>query len=94
MHTQAVAYEASKYYNSKTTIGNKMRTLDCTQLKCPLPLLKLKVALNEMIVGETICLIATDPVSASDIPKFCKKTGNLLLSMHDQPVFEFLIEKQ
>lgn len=70
-----------------------MQTLDCTQLKCPLPLLKLKVALSTMSPGEQITLLATDPISCRDIPKFCEKTGHRLLSQAETPVYRFQIEK-
>ena len=70
-----------------------MQTLDCTELKCPLPLLKLKVALSAMSPGERITLLATDPISCRDIPKFCEKTGHRLLSHAEAPVYSFEIEK-
>ena len=52
-----------------------MRTLDCTDLKCPLPLLKLKVAINDDCSDRAIRLLTTDPISLRDIPAFCKRTG-------------------
>ena len=47
-----------------------MRTLDCTDLKCPLPLLRLKVAINEGDEDPFIRLITTDAISLRDIPAF------------------------
>ena len=70
-----------------------MLTLDCQSLKCPLPLLKLKVALAEIESGTQIELLATDPISCRDIPVFCQKTGHRLVEQSDQPVFRFVIEK-
>lgn len=70
-----------------------MLTLDCQALKCPLPLLKLKVALNDLAPGEAVELWATDPISCRDIPAFCQKTGHRLLSQSEGPVFRFVIEK-
>jgi len=70
-----------------------MHRLDCTSLKCPLPLLKLKVALVELASGDEIELLATDPVSCRDIPKFCQKTGHQLIESTDTPVFCYRIKK-
>lgn len=70
-----------------------MQKLDCTSLKCPLPLLKLKVALVELAVGDEIELLASDPISCRDIPKFCEKSGHRLLETSDGPVFRFRIQK-
>lgn len=70
-----------------------MHRLDCTTLKCPLPLLKLKVALVDLATGEDIELSASDPISCRDIPKFCEKSGHQLLDVSEGPVFRFRIRK-
>ena len=69
-----------------------MRTLDCTDLKCPLPLLKLKVAINDDCSDRAIRLLTTDPISLRDIPAFCKRTGHHLASINEGPLLEFIIE--
>ena len=69
-----------------------MRTLDCAYLKCPLPLLKLKVAINDDCSDRAIRLLTTDPISLRDIPAFCKRTGHHLASINEGPLLEFIIE--
>ena len=69
-----------------------MRTLDCADLKCPLPLLKLKVAINDDCSDRAIRLLTTDPISLRDIPAFCKRTGHYLASINEGPLLEFIIE--
>ncbi|MGB1967706.1 MAG: sulfurtransferase TusA family protein [Litorivicinaceae bacterium] len=69
-----------------------MRTLDCADLKCPLPLLKLKVAINDDCSDRSIRLLTTDPISLRDIPAFCKRTGHHLASINEGPLLEFIIE--
>ncbi|MGB2318055.1 MAG: sulfurtransferase TusA family protein [Litorivicinaceae bacterium] len=69
-----------------------MRTLDCADLKCPLPLLKLKVAINDDCSDRAIRLLTTDPISLRDIPAFCKRTGHHLASINEGPLLEFIIE--
>jgi len=70
-----------------------MQTLDCTDLKCPLPLLKLKVALAELDAGQVIELTTTDAVSCRDIPAFCARAGHQLLLQDGANPFRFQIQK-
>ncbi len=69
-----------------------MRTLDCTDLKCPLPLLKLKVAINESSSDRVIRLVTSDPISLRDIPAFCQRAGHQLKSVIEGDPHEFIIE--
>ena len=69
-----------------------MRTLDCTDLKCPLPLLKLKLAINDYSTEHVIRLVTTDPISLRDIPAFCQRAGHLLTSVTEGQSHEFIIE--
>lgn len=69
-----------------------MRTLDCTDLKCPLPLLRLKVAINEGDEDTFIRLITTDAISLRDIPAFCNRAGHRLVSATEGPPHAFDIE--
>jgi tRNA 2-thiouridine synthesizing protein A len=69
-----------------------MRTLDCTDLKCPLPLLKLKVAINESSSDRVIRLVTSDSISLRDIPAFCDRAGHRLTSVSEGDPHEFIIE--
>lgn len=70
------------------------RVLDATGDICPLPLLKLKLALREMEAGEAIELKASDRTALQDIPAYCRISGHLLLSSGDQDeIFTFVIQK-
>ena len=69
-----------------------MRTLDCTELKCPLPLLKLKMFINENCETSSIKVITTDQISIRDIPAFCERAGYNLQSVSDGPPYEFIID--
>lgn len=48
--------------------------VDGRGLACPMPLLKTKVALREVAVGESLYVIATDPNSQADITAFCAQS--------------------
>lgn len=56
------------------------RELDTRGLTCPLPILKAKKALAEMVSGETLKVVSTDPGSARDFQAFARQTGNELVS--------------
>ncbi|WP_166268492.1 sulfurtransferase TusA family protein [Marinobacter caseinilyticus] len=55
-------------------------TLDASGLICPMPLLKTKLQLNAMKIGEELEVIATDEGSARDIPAFLKLSSHVLVS--------------
>ncbi len=64
------------------------KDVDARGLKCPLPILKAKKALNDMQTGEVLRVLATDPGSVRDFNAFARQTGNALLS-HEENDAEF-----
>jgi tRNA 2-thiouridine synthesizing protein A len=55
------------------------KELDTRGLNCPLPILKAKKALNDMLSGEVLKVVATDPGSVRDFQAFARQTGNELV---------------
>ena len=55
------------------------KELDTRGLNCPLPILKAKKALTEMLSGEVLKVVATDPGSVRDFQAFARQTGNELV---------------
>ena len=55
------------------------KELDTRGLNCPLPILKAKKALTDMLSGQTLRVVATDAGSTRDFQAFAKQTGNELL---------------
>ncbi len=55
------------------------KELDARGLNCPLPILKAKKALTEMLSGEVLKIVATDPGSVRDFQAFARQTGNDLV---------------
>ena len=43
------------------------KELDCTGLNCPLPVLKTKKILDNMVSGEILKMVSTDPGSKKDV---------------------------
>lgn len=69
--------------------------LDVKGLKCPMPLLKAKKALNELAPGALLQVIATDPGSERDFETFSAQSGHALLaSERDQDAFVYLLRKK
>jgi len=54
--------------------------IDVSGLKCPLPILRAKKALAQLVSGQTLRVITTDPHAARDFQAFAQQTGNALLS--------------
>lgn len=59
-------------------------TLDARGLNCPLPILKTRKAMNGLMAGQTLQVIATDPGFVKDIGAFCQRTGNELMSSQEE----------
>ncbi|MBI0425978.1 sulfurtransferase TusA family protein [Psychrobacter sp. NG27] len=56
--------------------------VDGCGLACPMPLLKTKVALRGVSVGESLYVVATDPNSRADITAFCRQSQQASASSH------------
>jgi len=55
------------------------KVLDTRGLNCPLPILKAKKALTDMVSGELLKVVSTDPGSVRDFQAFARQTGNELV---------------
>jgi tRNA 2-thiouridine synthesizing protein A len=53
-------------------------SLDLSGLKCPLPALKTRKALQRLAAGDAIVVTCTDPMAAIDIPNLLRETGDAL----------------
>lgn len=59
-----------------------------------MPLLKAKMALSKMAVGQSLLLMASDAGSLKDIPQYVELVGFTLLSMgENNDVYSFVIQK-
>ena len=55
------------------------KEIDTRGLNCPLPILKAKKALADLISGQTLKVVSTDEGSVRDFQAFAKQTGNELV---------------
>ena len=69
-------------------------TLDATGLLCPEPLMMLHNIVRDAVSGDVIKVIATDPSTERDIPKFCTFLGHELLTQEiEQGQYIYWIRK-
>ena len=68
-------------------------TLDCTGLLCPMPVVKTKLAIDDLQPGQILKVISTDKGAKKDFPSFCAETGhNLVEAVEDKGVYTFFIK--
>tara|TARA_R110000764_G_scaffold238530_1_gene335794 strand:- start:272 stop:514 length:243 start_codon:yes stop_codon:yes gene_type:complete len=68
--------------------------LDTQGLMCPEPVMLLHNAVRDMAPGDLLQVLATDPSTQRDIPKFCAFLGHELLEQGtDAGVYIYLIRK-
>ncbi len=71
------------------------KELDARGLNCPLPILRTKKSLNDMVSGQVLRVVATDPGSTKDFQAFCKQTGNELIATETANAeFVFFVRKK
>ena len=69
--------------------------LDTQGLMCPEPVMMLHNAIRDIAVGELLQVLATDPSTQRDIPKFCQFLGHeLMLAEEREGNFVFRIRKK
>jgi len=69
-------------------------TLDTSGLLCPEPVMMLHNKIRDIQTGDILKIIATDPSTQRDIPKFCSFLGHQLLQQQTQgSVYLYYIQK-
>ena len=70
------------------------QVLDLKGLLCPMPVVKLSVAVKKLATGQVIEGIATDPGVMADIPAWCRTTGNELVTLEKlDKQFHFVVRR-
>lgn len=73
---------------------NADKSLDCKGLTCPEPILRVKMAMNELSSGQVLEMLATDPGSVNDMSAWSKRTGNKILGSSEKDgVYQFFVQK-
>ncbi|MBA5249592.1 FIG01199485: hypothetical protein [hydrothermal vent metagenome] len=58
--------------------------IDVKRLLCPMPVIRLGEAINQIAAGDTIQVTATDPGVLHDIPAWCKVHGHKVLKIEEK----------
>ena len=75
-------YQGSKEKSAvKSVPVDKIKIVDACGMQCPGPILKLKKSIDEINVGETISITASDPGFYKDVAAWAKVTGNEILEL-------------
>jgi tRNA 2-thiouridine synthesizing protein A len=69
------------------------RTLDARGLRCPLPLIRARAALDVMAAGDTLVVLATDPEAPIDLAAFAADEGHRLVRERDGEVWRLTLTK-
>jgi tRNA 2-thiouridine synthesizing protein A len=56
-------------------------SLDFKGLLCPMPVVKLAMAMKQVQVGDLVEAVATDPGVMADIPAWARTSGNELVTL-------------
>ena len=71
------------------------RTLDLKGYSCPIPIVKTAQAMRELVSGDLIQVLATDPGSVPDFQAWTRSTRNELVSWsREGGVFTFIVRKR
>ncbi|MEZ5492148.1 MAG: sulfurtransferase TusA [Gammaproteobacteria bacterium] len=77
------------------TVQNSPLELDASGLFCPEPVMLLHNKIRDMQGGDLLRVIATDPSTARDIPKFCLYLGHELLEeVQQDDKYYYLVRKK
>lgn len=81
-------------YRCKNDGALKIHRVDCVGLYCPLPVMRAKEEIDLLQDGALMELIADDPASAEDIPRWAKRAGHRFLGMRkDGEEYRYLVQK-
>ncbi|MCZ7560865.1 MAG: sulfurtransferase TusA family protein [Burkholderiaceae bacterium] len=69
-------------------------TLDTSGKCCPMPMVETTKAIKALAPGEIPEIVATDIGTRRDIPSWCERSGNTLLSVTEQDkVLRYYVRK-
>ncbi len=68
--------------------------LDTSGLTCPEPVMMLHNKIRDIAAGEVLEILATDPATTRDIPKFCAFLGHELIDQqHEGEHYRYWVRK-
>ena len=75
--------------------ADEYAVLDATGLYCPEPVMVLHNKVRDLPGGSLLKVLATDPSTERDIPKFCVFLGHELIeATRDDTLFTYIVKKK
>jgi tRNA 2-thiouridine synthesizing protein A len=69
-------------------------TLDTSGKCCPMPIVETNKTMKGLALGDILEIVATDSGTQKDIPSWCERTGQTLLSMtKESGVLHYYVRK-
>ncbi|PCH97384.1 MAG: sulfurtransferase TusA [Gammaproteobacteria bacterium] len=69
-------------------------SLDAMGLRCPEPVMMVRLNIRKMAIGETILIKCDDPSTTRDIPSFCRFMEHELIAQQtDEKPYLYVIKK-
>ncbi len=85
---------ADERYKCKGNDQLKIHLLDCVGLYCPVPVMTARDEIDRLEKGNMLEVVADDPASEEDIPRWAKRAGHKMLAMRRKDgELHFLIQK-
>ena len=70
------------------------RHLDALGLRCPEPVMMVRLTIRKMVSGETLLVTCDDPSTTRDIPSFCRFMEHELIAKQvNQQPYLYVIKK-
>ncbi len=66
------------------------QVLDAKRLLCPLPVIRTQDKVKQLLVGDQLQVICTDPGVMQDIPAWCRINGHKVVKTHTDE-YEYII---
>ncbi|WP_100642370.1 sulfurtransferase TusA [Alteromonas facilis] len=68
--------------------------LDAMGLRCPEPVMMIRLQIRKMTDGQTLSVLADDPATVRDIPSFCRFMDHTLIASEiEKTPFRYIIQK-
>ncbi|CAM3702218.1 sulfurtransferase TusA [Rheinheimera salexigens] len=70
------------------------KTLDALGMRCPEPVMMIRLTIRNMQSGQSLLIIADDPATTRDIPAFCRFMDHQLLASDTTELpYKYVVKK-
>ncbi|MCS7072945.1 MAG: sulfurtransferase TusA family protein [Bacteroidia bacterium] len=90
--TSNISQDTSVVSSKSGTVSSHF-VLNCQNMNCPMPIVKISVKFKELQVGDILEVTATDPAFKPDLEAWIRKTGHELIQFDDQKIKKAIIRK-